>query len=172
MTKMKSSQLHGMDESQFVEAIGHVFERSPWIARKAYAQRPFDSVVALHKKLIETMRAATPDEKLALIRAHPDLVGKMVSDEALTPESAEEQRAAGLAALSPREVDLFQSYNAQYRARFGFPFVICARENKKDAILAAFPARLQNNHEQEMEAALVEIAKIARLRLIDAIQEE
>ena len=163
--------LNAMDEEKFVATIGHVFEHSPWIAQRTYAKRPFDSVASLHEKLVETVRASGEDEKLALIRAHPDLVGKMARAGALTRESTGEQRAARLTALSPDEVQQFDRYNAQYRERFGFPFVICARENKKDAILTAFPERLRNTREQEIDAALAEIYKIARLRLSDAIEE-
>ena len=161
-----------MDEDAFVDAIAHVFEHSPWIARRAHAKRPFASVAALHDALVDTVRVAAESEKLALIRAHPDLVGKMAREGGLTRESTAEQRAAGLAALSADEVEQFDRYNAAYRDRFGFPFVICARENKKDAILAAFPPRLANTREREIDAALDEIYKIARLRLIDAIQED
>ena len=172
MSKVNLSQLNAMDEKEFVILVGPVFEHSPWIARRAYAQRPFVSVSALHAKLLQTVLASSQEEMLALIRAHPDLVGKMAREGGLTPESTAEQRTAGLAALLPREVELFERYNMDYRERFGFPFVICARENKKEAILAAFPARLRNNREREIDAALAEIAKIARLRLIDLIEED
>ena len=74
--------------------------------------------------------------------------------------------------LTDDEVKLFERYNAEYRAKFGFPFVICAREKKKDAILAAFPVRLGNTREREIETALGEIEKIARLRLLDAVRED
>ena len=100
-------------------------------------------------------------------RAHPDLVGKLAREGKLTRASTAEQKAAGLTSLSADEVKQFEAYNAQYREKFGFPFVICARENKKGAILKAFPERLQNSAPQEMNTALSEIYKIARLRLID-----
>ena len=170
--KTTLTQLNAMEESKFVATVGAVFEHSPWIARRTYAKRPFDSVASLHEGLVATVRVADESEKLGLIRAHPDLVGKMARAGGLTRESTAEQAAAGLAALSPREVELFDRYNAQYRQRFGFPLVICARENKKDAILAAFPLRLRNTREQEIDTALGEIYKIARLRLIDAIEED
>ncbi|MGB7156846.1 MAG: 2-oxo-4-hydroxy-4-carboxy-5-ureidoimidazoline decarboxylase [Tepidisphaeraceae bacterium] len=171
MKRTTLDNLNAMDESQFVATVGHVFEHSPWIARRTYPNRPFASVESLHEKLVATVRVSDEAEKLGLIRAHPDLVGKMAREGDLTRESTAEQRAAGLTALSPDEVRLFNRYNAEYRERFGFPFVICARENRKGAILAAFPVRLKNNPGQEMDTALTEIAKIARLRLIDAIEE-
>ena len=172
MSKTKLSQLNAMDESQFVATVGPVFEHSPWIAQRTFQMRPFTSIASLHERLTGTVRAADEAEKLRLIRAHPDLVGKMAREGGLTPDSTVEQRAAGLTALSPAEVQLFDRYNAAYRERFGFPFVICARENRKDAILATFPARLKNTREAEIDTALDEIYKIARLRLIDAIDED
>lgn len=172
MSKVKLSQLNTADEAAFVGIVGPVFEHSPWIAKRTYPKRPFESVGALHAKLVDTVRVSDESEKLDLIRAHPDLVGKMARDGALTRESSREQAAAGLTALSPREIELFDRYNSEYRERFGFPFIICARENRKDAILWAFPVRLKNNRGQEIDTALDEIYKIARLRLIDAIDED
>ena len=158
-------QLNALPVAEFVAAVGPVFEHSPWIAERAAGQRPYASLEALHTALCAVVADATPDEQLTLIRAHPDLVGRIV----LTAESKGEQTAAGLTDLSPEEVALFDQYNRAYQARFGFPFVICARLNKKDAILAAFPIRLQNTRETERAIALAEIYKIARLRLADLI---
>ena len=145
------SQINTMDPGQFVQIAGPVFEHSPWIAERAAAQRPFASVDSLHAAMCEVVRQATVNEQLELIRAHPDLVGRAV----LTTESQGEQFAAGLANLSAEEVALFDQCNRDYKSRFGFPFVICARQNKKDAILAAFPIRLRNTIEAERSAALM-----------------
>lgn len=160
------SHLNALPVAEFVSATGPVFENSPWIAERAASRRPFPSLDSLHAAMCEIVTRATPEEQLALIRAHPDLVGRIV----LTAESKDEQTAARLTDLSPEEVALFDRYNREYKARFGFPFVICARLNKKDAILAAFPIRLQNPVETERENALAEIYQIARLRLTDLIQ--
>ena len=166
------SELNGCSPARFVAVCGSLFEHSPWIAERTAALRPFASLDALHRSLCATVRAATHDEQLALIRAHPDLVGRAALSGALTRESTGEQAAAGLGNLSVDEIRRFQDYNAAYHARFGFPFVICARENKKDAILAAFPIRLASSPEEESRTALTEIEKIARLRLLDAVSEE
>ena len=160
------SQLNALSVEEFTAALGGVFEHSPWIAAHAAARRPFASLDSLHAAMCEVVRAASPEEQFGLIRAHPDLVGRIV----LTAESKGEQAAAGLTDLSAEEVALFDRYNRDYKTRFGFPFIICARLNKKDAILAAFPVRLQNTAEAERETALAEIYKIARLRLADLIQ--
>ncbi len=168
---IKLSELNTSDRAEFVRVCGPLFERSPWVAERTFNQRPFASVDDLHEKLCRTVCVAGPDEQARLIASHPDLVGRLAREGALTRESTSEQAAAGLTTLTPDEVAAFNRYNAAYREKFGFPFVICARENKKDAILAAFPVRLNNTREQEINTALTEIAKIARLRLLDAVSE-
>lgn len=169
MTRLEA--LNQMNQSEFVQVCGPLFEHSPWIAERTWKHRPFESIESLHRELCNTMYAATPDEQVKLIASHPDLVGRMAQEGKLTRESTSEQRAAGLSDLTQNEIAQFDRYNSAYREKFGFPFVICARENKKAAILAAFPVRLNNTREQEIQTALAEIAKIARLRLIDAVTE-
>lgn len=168
---MKLSDLNNCSVPGFVAVCGAAFEHSPWIAERTAARRPFRSRDELHSALCATVGAASADEQLALIRAHPDLVGRMARRANLTSESAREQSAAGLDDLTVEESRQLDEFNTAYRAKFGFPFVICARENKKHAILAAFPARLTNTPDREASTALAEIAKIARLRLFDAVEE-
>jgi 2-oxo-4-hydroxy-4-carboxy-5-ureidoimidazoline decarboxylase len=162
-------ELNALDQAAFTAALAHVFEHSRWIPERTWGRRPFGSVDDLHAKLLATVDAATEAERLSLLRAHPDLVGRLARENKLTKESTAEQRAAGLVELSPEEVAAFEKNNAAYRERFDFPFIICARENKKDAILAAFPRRLGNTREAEMRTALAEVGKIARLRLLDTV---
>jgi OHCU decarboxylase len=170
--RLTLAQVNAMARNAFVAACGRVFEHSPWVAERAWTKRPFASVGQLHEMMCGVVRGASVDEQLALIRAHPDLVGGLAREGRLTRESTGEQAAAGLEALSDAEIAAFERHNAAYRERFGFPFVICARENRKETILAAFPGRLQNSREQEIATALAEIDKIARLRLSDAIWDE
>lgn len=134
-------------------------------------KRPFASVAELHRALCRTVADAGEDAQLALIRAHPDLVGRLALTGQLTPESTGEQASAGLDRLTPQEVELFQENNAAYQAKFGFPFVVCARLNKKEAILEGFTNRLQNSRPEEIQTALAEIGKIARLRLADIVSD-
>ena len=162
----KLAELNALPPAEFTRVVGPVFEHSPWVAERSAGRRPFASREALHEAMCETVRSAAEDEQVALIRAHPDLVGRAV----LTSESQSEQASAGLENLSAEEVQLFEKYNAEYQARFGFPFVICARLNKKEAILAAFPRRLKQSRENEIATALAEIYKIAELRLRDLVQ--
>src|SRR5262249_5319047 len=109
---------------------------------------PFASVEALHRELCQTVTDAGVEAQIALIRAHPDLVGRAALAGTLTRESTEEQASAGLNKLTLEEVALFQDHNAAYKMKFGFPFVICARLNKKEAMLAGFRARQENTREQ------------------------
>lgn len=159
------AELNALSREEFTRVVGPVFEHSPWVAARSFEKRPFASREQLHAAMCETVQSSGNEEKLALIGVHPDLIGRAV----LTSESKSEQASAGLGDVSPDEVALFQEHNAQYRERFGFPFVICARLNKKDAILRAFPERLAHSREKEIETALREIYKIADLRLRDLV---
>lgn len=165
------AELNALDQDGFVAAIGFVFEHSPWIATQTWPQRPFASLEHLHQALCATMYNAPREQHIALIQAHPDLVGRAAQAGTLTPASQGEQAAAGLDHLSPEEVALFTRLNQAYREKFGFPFVICARENRKHSILAGLHTRLANDREQEIATALNEISKIAWLRLRDAVRE-
>lgn len=165
-------ELNTMPANDFVARLGGVFESTSWIARRAAVRRPFASVADLHAAMCDEVAGAAMEHKLGLILAHPDLVGRLAREGRLTAESTREQAAAGLTALSNEEIETFERYNAAYREKFGFPFVICARENRKETILAAFPVRLNNSREQEVRAALAEICKIARLRLLDLVEDK
>jgi 2-oxo-4-hydroxy-4-carboxy-5-ureidoimidazoline decarboxylase len=164
------SQLNSDGRSAFVAAIGHLFEHSPWVAEETWAKRPFSDSTHLHAELCATMRAAPRDQQLALIRAHPDLAGRLAQQNKLTADSTREQASAGLDQLTPAELAEFQRLNDDYHTRFGFPFVICARLNQKSAIIGAMRTRLGNTPDVEFDTALAEIEKIAKLRLETALK--
>jgi 2-oxo-4-hydroxy-4-carboxy-5-ureidoimidazoline decarboxylase len=168
--KIPLAQLNSLSCAEFVALVGPVFEHSPWIAEAAWARRPFRTVAELHEVMCTIVQSVSEENQLALIRAHPDLVGRLARAGQLTPESTREQASAGLDQLTPVEVAEFQSNNTAYQAKFGFPFVICARLNQKAAILSAFQSRLTHSREQEIQTALAEIFKIAELRLNDLFQ--
>lgn len=167
---MLLSEINSLDAPRFTAALGHLFEHSPWVAERTHAKAPFADAGALHAALCATMRAAPKDRQLALIRAHPDLAGRLARLGQLTAESTSEQRSAGLDALGEAELAEFQALNDAYKARFGFPFVICARLNDRASILAAMKSRVSNDPAQEHAAALAEIEKIAWLRLQDVVK--
>jgi 2-oxo-4-hydroxy-4-carboxy-5-ureidoimidazoline decarboxylase len=163
------SNLNTLDQTAFVAVLGHLFEHSPWVAAETWAKRPFTDAPALHAALCATMRGATHEKQLALIRAHPDLAGRLARQKQLTAESTREQASAGLDQLTDAELAAFTAQNDTYKAKFGFPFIICARLNAKTAILNAMQARVGHSSEAEFKAALGEIEKIAWLRLQDAV---
>lgn len=166
------AKLNKSDRTAFTAALGHLFEHSPWVAQETWPRRPFRDAAHLQAELNATLRAAPAERQLALIRAHPDLAGRLAQQDVLTKTSKREQASAGLDRLSAAELDAFQKLNAAYRARFGFPFIICARLNAHAAILKAMQTRLPNPIAVEFDAALAEIEKIASLRLQDALEKK
>ncbi len=138
-----------------------LFEHSPWVEARADAAPTRGD---RHADLMAVVAAATRDEQLALIRAHPELADRAAM---LTDASAAEQAAAGLDRLTAGEFARFHDLNARYRARFGFPFIICVRLTDKTGILAAMAARLDHDRDTEIATAIVEIGRITRLRLED-----
>ena len=164
------AEINALDRAGFTAALGHLFEHSPWVAEATWVRRPFGDAAHLHAELCATMRGADRARQLALIRAHPDLAGRLARQNQLTAESTREQASAGLNRLGDAELARFQKLNTAYVARFGFPFIICARLNAKDAILAAMETRSGGDPETEFATALGEIEKIARLRLDDVLK--
>jgi OHCU decarboxylase len=171
-TRMTLTELNALDQDEFAAKLAFLFEGTPWVAAQAWHARPFSSLAHLHRILSSVMFNAPHERQVALIAAHPDLAGKAALAGALSPESTGEQAAAGLNRLLPDEMAAFTQLNDAYRQTFGFPFVICVRENTKQDILAAFAARLHNSREREVEIALGEIARICWLRLLDGVDVE
>jgi 2-oxo-4-hydroxy-4-carboxy-5-ureidoimidazoline decarboxylase len=167
---MTLDQLNTVDRAAFTAVLGGLFEHSPWVAEETWARGPFREAAQLQTELCATMRGASRERQLALIRAHPDLAGRLALAGKLTAESTREQARAGLTGMGADEFAAFQKLNDAYRARFGFPFIICARLNARAAILSAMQTRISNTPEQEHAAALAEIEKIAGLRLQDILK--
>lgn len=166
---MTLDQLNQASRPDFVHALGEVYENSPWVPERAYAGRPFGSVAALFNAMAAAVAGASDDEKLELIRSHPDLAGRAALADDLTEASRTEQGALGLNRLSQEEFRRFEKLNAAYTERFGFPFVICVRRQTRDAILEAFERRVKNTRAQEVATALKEIDLIARLRIVQFV---
>lgn len=159
------------DRAAFVAALGGIFEHSPWIPEQAWAARPFASVDALHQAMLSVMRNASIDDRLALIRAHPELAGKEAAAGTLTVDSQGEQKSAGLDRCTAEELSRLRQLNSRYHEKFGFPFVMAIKGRSKEEILRALEARLYGNGESEFQRCLEEIATIARLRLTALIDQ-
>ncbi len=154
---MTIAQLNEADREEFVGFLGFVFENSPWIASRAWEQRPFAGIDDLHAAMGRVLDSATEEFRVKLIAAHPDLAGRVAREGRLTAASHEEQASAGLDRLTAAESARFDTLNAAYRERFGFPFVICVRENTKQTILDALEARRRNDRNTEIRTAIDEI---------------
>ncbi len=169
--KLTLDEINDLRKDAFVRILGGLFEGQPWIVARAWSQRPFTSLEQFHRTLCSIMYQASVGQQVALLCAHPDLVGRAALTGSLSPASTSEQAAAGLDDLTSEEIATFQRFNQAYRSRFGFPFVVCARENKKESILTGFSRRLSHNYAQEIALALAEVAKICALRLDDLVEE-
>lgn len=161
-----------MSQQRFVERFGFIFEHSPWIAERAWRLElgpAHDSAAGLHNALARIFRSATPAERLGVLRAHPDLAGKLAQARRLSAESTAEQASAALDALTDAERAEFQRLNADYVARHGFPFIIAVRDHDKASILRAFQTRIAHDTETEFATACAQVERIAELRLKDQL---
>lgn len=155
-----------MNEQDFVARYAGIYEHSPWVAERiASIAMDVTETGRIAELMADCVDNADTEKQLALIRAHPDLAGKAQVAGELTAESTEEQASAGLDQCSKVEYERFQALNDAYKDKFGFPFVMAVRGSSRQQILDAFSARLQHDYDLEFETALIEIHKIARLRL-------
>jgi OHCU decarboxylase len=157
-----------MDRAAFVTRYGGIFEHSPWIAERAWDIElgpAHDTATGLHNALTRMFRSASPAERMAVLRAHPDLAGKLALAKRLTADSTHEQASAGLDHLTDAEHARFSALNSAYMAKHGFPFIIAVRDNTKATILAAFETRLNNDSATEFTTACAQVERIAELRL-------
>lgn len=164
------TRLNAASDEEFVSTLGGIYEHSDWVPVRVIGLRPFGTVEDLRIALHQAVETAPDGEKLVLIRAHPDLAGKLARAGALTESSRQEQAGLGLDRLSDGEYDEFSQKNSAYREKFGFPFIICARLTTKQGVLDAFTTRLENTRDGEIAEAMRQIHEIARLRLTDLVQ--
>ena len=162
---MTLADINAMDRTAFVAALGGVFEHSPWVARRAFAARPFADVASLHVAMVDAMGRASDDEKLALLRAHPELAGKAAVRGELTADSTKEQSGAGLAHCAPEEFATITELNRRYNAKFGFPFILAVKGYDRAGIIREFARRVERDRATEFAECLAQVARITRFRL-------
>lgn len=170
MDTMTLDALNQAPHEQALALLDGLYEHSPWIAGQALAARPFRSVEQLRQAMVDVLARAPEDAQLALIRAHPELAGKAMVARTLTAESTSDQSAAGLTACTPEEFARIQQLNADYNAKFGFPFILCVGKGSgmdRASIIAHFGRRLQNTPAQERAQALHQINRIVSFRLAE-----
>ena len=162
---MTIADVNALAPVDFIARFGDVAEHSPWVAREAFAQRPFADRDAMVEAFAMALKSANPDAQRALIRAHPDLATKA----RLTADSSREQAGAGLDALSEEEFARFKKLNSAYKDRFGFPFIFAVKGATKQMVLAAFEERVSHSPEAEFATAIAQICRIFRFRIEDRV---
>ncbi|WP_312564748.1 2-oxo-4-hydroxy-4-carboxy-5-ureidoimidazoline decarboxylase [Diaphorobacter sp.] len=170
-------QLNAASPTEALQMLDGLYEHSPWIAEAALQQRPFRSLAQLKYAMVQVLNGAGMERQLELIRAHPELAGKAMVAQALTAESTNEQSQAGLTHCTPEEFARIQQLNADYNARFGFPFILAVRGPRgtglsRQEIIATFARRLSNHPDFERAEALRNIHRIAEIRLNDKFGAE
>jgi 2-oxo-4-hydroxy-4-carboxy-5-ureidoimidazoline decarboxylase len=158
---MTVDKINSLSREQFVATLGWVFEHSPWVAERAWALVPFSDLGHLHDAMRQVVSSASKEEQLMLLHAHPDLGERARMSNA----SSKEQSGAGLDNLSPDEYQRLKRLNAEYREKFGFPFLYAVKGNTKYDILQALEQRLRNNATEEFQQALEQVYRIALFRL-------
>ena len=162
---MTLAEINAMDQASFVAALGGIYEHSPWVAERAFGDRPFANVGALHAAMDAAVARAPDSEKLALLRAHPELAGRAAVRGELTADSTKEQSGAGLAQCSPAEFALLTDYNTRYNAKFGFPFILAVKGYDRAGIIREFARRVEQDRATEFTECLVQVGRITRGRL-------
>jgi len=170
-------RLNAADDAGVVALLDGIYERSPWVGERTAPRRPFATLAQLKRALVETVREASRDERLALLRAHPELAGKAMIARSLTAESTHEQGKAGLTQCTAEEFATLQRLNAAYNEKFGFPFMLAVRGPRgdglsKEQIIATFARRLENHPDFEFEEGLRNVHRVAELRLDDRFGHE
>ena len=169
---MELAALNGMSAERFVEALGGIYEHSPWVPAAVVDQRPFAGLPQLTAALAAAVANAGPAAQLALIRAHPELGSRLKVAEVLTAASAAEQQGAGLDQCSSEEYAALTQLNADYQRRFGFPFILAVKGHNRQSIIAAMRERLDHDPATERAEALRQIDRIAGFRLAALFAEQ
>jgi 2-oxo-4-hydroxy-4-carboxy-5-ureidoimidazoline decarboxylase len=169
VNRVTLAELSTASQATFVQALDGIYEHSPWVAERAWSARPFATLEALSAALSAAVAAADRGTQLALIRAHPELVGRAAVGGELTELSRQEQEGVGLDRCSPEEFVRLTSLNQAYQAKFGFPFIIAVAGHTRASIIEALERRLHNSADEEFRESLRQIERIAAIRLRDRI---
>jgi OHCU decarboxylase len=164
---------YNLEKKSFLSIFGNVFENSCWIAERAFEKEvspTMNTAVGLHAALCLQFRLASREEKLNVLREHPDLAGKLSLTKKLTKESEQEQKSAGLNNLTERDLVEFNELNDSYTAKFKHPFIMAVSGSSKEKILQSFRNRIQNSPEDELKKACEQVEKIALIRVKEILK--
>jgi OHCU decarboxylase len=174
MTTALRTQPADMDQAEFLSVFGGLYEHSPWIAEKVHSNglnAGHNNPTVLHEAFCKVINSASRQQQLNLLRAHPDLAGKLARADELTDASRSEQAGAGLDQCSDEEYRVFTELNNRYKERFGFPFIMAVKGAARTDILLQFQQRVDNNPDTEFAAALLQVQKIGWLRLAEILND-
>ncbi|NP_001091261.1 2-oxo-4-hydroxy-4-carboxy-5-ureidoimidazoline decarboxylase [Xenopus laevis] len=169
---MDLNTINSMSYEQFLDTFGNIIERCPLVTAAIWSQQPFASVTELENRVFDFIESLPLAGKEGILRCHPDLAGRDLMRGTLTDESQNEQAQAGLTLLSAKEKETLGFLNLQYKAKFGFPFVICAKMSDKNKIMQELGSRLQNEQSEELQKGIAEVKKICHLRICDLFLNE
>ncbi|HKQ27623.1 MAG TPA: 2-oxo-4-hydroxy-4-carboxy-5-ureidoimidazoline decarboxylase [Burkholderiales bacterium] len=163
---MELAAVNALGEREFVACFGGVFEHSPWVAERAWKRKPFHSIDSLHQAMMQVVAQANSDERLALVRAHPELAGAEAKEGTLTVDSSSEQGRLGFTRLNRNELEKMAALNRSYREKHGFPCIVALRLHAtRETVVAEMERRARNDSSTELENALEQIGHITRARL-------
>ncbi|KAM9321385.1 putative 2-oxo-4-hydroxy-4-carboxy-5-ureidoimidazoline decarboxylase [Gastrophryne carolinensis] len=166
---MNVQAINCMTYEDFLDIFGNIIEKCPLITAAVWSKRPFPTVQEMEESVYEFIDSLHSSGKEGILRCHPDLAGRDLTRGSLTMESQQEQTRAGLTSLSKEERDRLDLMNSQYKSKFGFPFVICAKKSDKGQIMEEISSRLQNDPAQELLKGIEEVKKICHLRIQDIL---
>lgn len=164
------SELNSMNQEQFEQALGKIFEKAPWVIKQAAENRPYKGFVDLYEGTIKPLKMASPEVKLALIKSHPNLACKGIRAENITAHSQSEQSGAGLNQCTQEEADLLLKLNQAYQEKFGFPFMLAIKGYNKAEIIEQMKMRINNDKQQEFDGALQQVYKVVLWRMLDTVK--
>ncbi|KAF6036905.1 URAD [Bugula neritina] len=168
---MLITEVNKMRFKEFIRLFGNVIENCPLVAAAVWSDLPVRNLESLQTSIEKFVDQLSSAGKVGMLRCLPDLAGRLAAAGQMSDDSKLEQKAAGLDDLTPSEKSQINSLNKRYKDKFGFPFVICARENKKDAILKGLAQRLNNEKDQEIRIGVSEVKKICWLRLTRIVSQ-
>ncbi|CAK1551860.1 unnamed protein product [Leptosia nina] len=171
MSPVSVAEVNSMSNDQFEWVFGNVIELCKDAAVRVKKKRPFNGLTDLCAAFHKYLDDLSVEEKQVILKSHPDLAGRLATLGELTKESTEEQKSAGLDKLTSEQKSIVSTYNERYKLKFGFPFIICARENKIQSIIEGLESRILNTTDQEITTGINEVKKICKLRILDIVKE-
>jgi len=170
-SRLSLAALGALDQPAFTAYLAGIYEHSPWIPERSWALRPFPNRQSLLQALEQTLDAASHEEKLRLVLAHPELAGKAAVSGRLTDDSQREQTGAGLDQCSPEEFETIQHLNREYGNKFGFPFIVAVKGLSRQDIIAVMARRIERSSSEEFAEALEQIKRIASFRIAGKVSD-